>query len=151
MIRPPFTLLVCLVAGLVLMSVVIQVILRAQTRTENLRIRIKNVLKPHQRLGIGTVLPATSGVGLATVADGLGSRMAKLFGFDPSLADHYLLRWWVVLIATLVVATVSVKAISGLTGILAWLAMPAGWIMLSLYFLQLVRKAKAGSTVRAIP
>ena len=77
--------------------------------------------------------------------------MAKLFGFDPSLADHYLLRWWVVLIATLVVATVSVKAISGLTGILAWLAMPAGWIMLSRYFLQLVRKAKAGSTVRAIP
>ena len=59
MIRPPFTLLLCLVAGLVLMSVVIQVILRAQTRNENLRIRIKNVLKPHQRLGIGTVLPAT--------------------------------------------------------------------------------------------
>ena len=59
MISSPFTLLLCLVVGLVLMSVVILVILRAQTRNDSLRARIKNVLKPHQRLGIGTVLPAT--------------------------------------------------------------------------------------------
>jgi tight adherence protein B len=133
-ISSPFTLLVCLVVSLALMCAVIQLVLRAQTRNDNLRNRIKNVLKPHQRLGIGTVLPATSGVGLATVADGLGSRMARLFGFNPSLADHYVLRWWVAIIATFVVATVSVKAVSGLTGILAWLAMPAGWIMLSRTF-----------------
>jgi tight adherence protein B len=130
----PFTLLSCLVVGLVLMSVVILVILRAQTRNDMLRARIKNVLTPHRQLGIRTVLPTTSGVGLVTAADGLGSRMARLFGFDPALADHYVLRWWVVLIATLVVAMVSVKAISGLAGNLAWFAMPAGWIMLSRTF-----------------
>jgi tight adherence protein B len=130
----PIALLSCLVVGLVLMSIAVLVILRAQTRNDRLRAHIKNVLKPHQRLGIGTVLPTTSGVGLATVADGLGARMTRLFGFDPSLADHYVLRWWVVLIATLVVAMVSVKALSGLTGNLAWLAMPAGWIMLSRTF-----------------
>jgi tight adherence protein B len=130
-IRYPLALLSCLVVGLVLISVASLVILRAQTRNDRLRYRIDNVIKSHRRQSIGTVLATTSGVGLATVADGLGSRMAKLFGFDPALANHYVLRWWVAIIATLVVAMVSVKAVSGLAGNLVWLAMPAGWIMLS--------------------
>jgi tight adherence protein B len=133
-INSPFTLLLCLMISLILMSVVILVILRAQTRNDNLRNRIKNVLEPHQRPGIGTVLPTTSGVGLATVADGLGSRMAGLFGFNPALADHYMLSWWVAIIASLLVTMVSVKAVSALTGNLAWLATPAGWIILSRRF-----------------
>jgi tight adherence protein B len=133
-ISSPLTLLSCLVVGLVLMIVAVLAILRTQTRNDSLRAHIENVLKPHQRLGIGTVLPTTSGVGLATVTDGLGSRMARLFGFDPALADHYVLRWWVVIIATLVVTMVSVKVVSGLAGNLAWFAMPVGWIMLSRTF-----------------
>jgi tight adherence protein B len=133
-ISSPVMLLSCLIVGLVLMSVVTLVILRAQARNDRLRAHIKNVLTPHQRGDIGIVLPTTSGVGLATVADGLGPSMARLFGFDPSLADHYVLHWGVAIIATLLAAVVSVKAVSGLTGNLTWFAMPVGWIMLSRTF-----------------
>jgi len=120
-----------LFGGLALMGAAVLVILRVQGRNDRLRVHIKNVLEPHRQMGIGTVLATTSGVGLAAVADGLGSRMARLFGFDPRLADHYVLRWWVAIIATLVVAVALTKAVSGLAGSLAWLAMPAVWIILS--------------------
>jgi tight adherence protein B len=127
----PVMLVALLVTGLVLMSTASVVILRVQARNDRWHARMTHTLAPHRRSDIGIAQPATSGVGLAVAAGGLGPALGRLFGFDPALADHYVLRWWVALIATLTVALVTAKIASGLAGNLVWLAMPAAWVVLS--------------------
>jgi hypothetical protein len=121
----PIMLVSFLVVGLVLMSIASLVILRVQARHDRLRLRIERVIGPHRRRASDNALPATSGVGLAAAAEGLGPMLAKLFGFHPALADHYVLPWWAGLIATLTVSVVSAKVANGLAGNLVWLALPA--------------------------
>ena len=123
-----------LVAGLMLLGLASMAILRVQARQDRLLARITNTVRLYQRRGIGTAAPATGGVALPDAAKGLGPLLARLFGFDPALQDHYVLRWWVVLIATLFLALVAAKLGSGLGGNLFWLGLPVGWVMLSRMF-----------------
>lgn len=127
----PVTLVTSLVVGLTLMGVASTVILRVQAQHDRLRLRMVRALAPHQKHGSGSASPAGSGVGLTTATVGLGSMLARLFGFDPGLAEHYLLRWWMALICTLAASVVTAKISVGLLGPIVWLAMPMEWIMLS--------------------
>lgn len=144
-------LLLGLVVLVVLMSVAVLVLVRAQTRNDRLRAHINNVLEPHRKAGIGVLSTATSGVGLAAVAVGLGSKIAGVFGFHPALAEHYVVRWWVAIFATFVIAMVSFKAASGLIGNLAWLAMPIGWIVLSRTFFNWSEKRRRDRLFEQFP
>jgi tight adherence protein B len=122
------------VAALVLMGSASVVILQAQARQDRLRLRITKTVTPHQRSRTASLLVTTSGVGLAAAGQGLGPTLAKLFGFDPRVTDHYLLRWWVALTATLVVSLLSAKILYGIAGTVTWFAVPAEWVMLSRAF-----------------
>jgi tight adherence protein B len=121
-------------AVLVLMSVASVMILRVQARQDRLHLRIAQAVGPYQGRSLAGAPAATSGVGLAAAAEGLGPFLAKLFGFDPALPDHYVLRWWAGLVATLTIAIVSARVVSGLTGNLAWLTAPVMWVLLSRAF-----------------
>jgi tight adherence protein B len=56
---------------------------------------------------------------------------ARLFGYNPAHAEHYVMRWWIVL----GVALLAARAAAALVGIMAgeWslLVMPAAWVMFS--------------------
>jgi tight adherence protein B len=60
--------------------------------------------------------------------------LTAVFGFSLALHDHYVVRWWIVLIATLAVSVASAKVGSGLVGKLVWMGIPVEWIVLSRFF-----------------
>jgi tight adherence protein B len=140
-----------LVAGLLMMSIASMMILRAQERQDRLHLRIARTVEPYQRRNITSSVTVSTGVGLAASAEGLGPFLAGLFGFDPELPDHYVLRWWVALIATLTVAIVAIKIASGLTGNLAWLAVPVMWIGLSRFFFKWCEARRRGKLFAQFP
>jgi tight adherence protein B len=127
----PILLVSFIVLGLILMSSATAVLLRVQARHDQWRLRVQSAVGPYRRGSVGIALQVNSGVELAAAAKGLGPALAKLLGFDPALADHYKPRWPTALIATAIVAIVSVKVASGLAGNLVWLLLPVAWILLS--------------------
>ncbi len=128
-----FTVLVIsgLVVGLMAMSTATVVILRVQADREQLRTRIINTVRPHQRRQVAGTFSVGSGVGLTTSDQRLGIAAARLFGFDPGAPDHYVLSWWAALIATLIVTIILAKLLSGLVGSAVWIASPVAWVVLS--------------------
>ena len=140
-----------IISVLLLMSIASVVILQVQARQARLSMRIAAAVGPFQRRGIGNVAPATSGVGLAETAQGLGPQLGKLFGFDPKLSDHYVVKWPVVLIATLTIAFVSAKLGSQLTGRIGWLAMPVAWIVLSRAFFSWCERRRRDTLFTQFP
>ena len=141
-----------LVAGLTLISVASVVILRVQAQRDRLSARIARTVAPHLASSIGSTLStSSSGVGLAAGAEGLGPKLAGLFGFNPALADHYPLRWWAVLVATLTIAIISAKLASGLAGSWIWLVMPLEWIMLGRSFFGWCERRRRDALFRQFP
>ena len=151
MTASPALLVSLLAAGLLAMGLVCVALLRLQTRQEEARLRFARVLTPYQRQRGSQGAAPSSGVGLAEAADGVGPKLASLFGFDLDLADHYVLRWWVALAATLVIALVGTKLGSGLLGKLAWLGLPVEWVMLSRAFFNWCRRRRAEALFQQFP
>jgi tight adherence protein B len=56
---------------------------------------------------------------------------AGLFGFDVNKLEQYPLRWWVILLITLVIAKVGQSLAGGIVGNLSYAAIPVAWVMLS--------------------
>jgi tight adherence protein B len=56
-------------------------------------------------------------------------RAASLFGFNASRPDQYPVKWWVLLTITLVVARLLSGLLVALIGPVAWVALPAIWIL----------------------
>ena len=65
--------------------------------------------------------------------------------------DHYALRWWVALAATLTVAIFATKLASGLAGSLVWLAVPVEWILLSRGFFNWCRRLRRDKLLTQFP
>ena len=151
MTASPVLLVSLLFAGLMLMGLFSVALLRMQARQEQARLRFARVLTPFQRQRAGLEEAPTSGVALAATAEGLGPKLAALFGFDPDLADHYVLRWWVALAVTLVLAVAAAKIGTGLLGKLAWLGLPVAWVVLSRAFFNWCRRRRADALFQQFP
>ncbi len=152
MTASPVLLVSLLLVGLMLMGLASVALLRMQARQEQARLRFARVLSPYQRQRAGTEgAPTSSGVALAATAEGLGPKLAALFGFDPDLADHYVLRPWVALAATLLGAVAAAKIGAGLLGTLAWLGLPVAWVVLSRAFFNWCRQRRADALFQQFP
>ena len=152
MTASPVLLVSLLLVGLMLMGLTSVALLRVQARQEQARLRFARVLSPFKRQRAGLEdAAAPSGVALAATAEGLGPKLAALFGFDPELGDHYVLRWWVALVATLVVAVAATKIGTGLLGKLAWLGLPLVWVVLSRGFFNWCRRRRAEALFQQFP
>jgi tight adherence protein B len=55
---------------------------------------------------------------------------ARLFGYDPTHAEHYSLRWWMVLSIALVLARAVAEMLSIFFGTWSLLIVPVSWVML---------------------
>lgn len=151
MTASPTVLLTLLVVGLMLMGLASMVLLRMQARQEQVRLRFARVVGPYQRSNNSLALAPTSGVGFAATAEGLGPFLAGLFGFDPALGEHYVLRWWVALAVTLMMAVVATKLGSGVAGPLAWFGLPLIWIVLSRNFFNWCRRRRQDKLFQQFP
>ena len=151
MLASPVLLVSLLVVVLMLMGLASVALLRLQKQQEETHARFARVLTPYQRQRTGLDGASTSGVGYAETADGLGPKLAALFGFDPALIEHYVLRPWMALAATFVVAGVATKLGSGLAGSLAWLGLPVGWVVLSRNFFNWCRRRRAEALFQQFP
>ena len=151
MLASPALLVALLVAVLALMGLASFVLLRLQSRQEETRTRFARVLSPYQRQRASLGGASTSGVGFAEAAEGLGPKLAALFGFDPALSGHYVLRPWMALTATFVVAGVATRLGSSLAGNLAWLGLPVVWVMLSRNFFNWCRRRRAEALFQQFP
>ncbi len=145
-------LLVTLIAMvLMLMGLASVGLLRLQARQEVARSRFARVLSPYQRQRTGLEAGSTSGVGLAEAAEGIGPMLAGVFGFDPALGEHYVLRPWVALAATFLIAGGATKLGTGVAGPLAWIGLPLGWVMLSRGFFNWCRRRRAEALFEQFP
>ena len=151
MIASPVLLVTLCVAGFMLLSVASLVLLRIQARQDQLRLHIARVVGPYQRRATTLTVASTSGVGFAAAAEGLGPVLAGLFGFNPALSEHYVLRWWVALGAALIIAIAATKLGSGLAGNLAWLALPLEWVVLSRSFFSWCKRRRQDKLFRQFP
>lgn len=59
---------------------------------------------------------------------------AWVFGFDVTAPDRYPMRWWIVVVITFGLAAGAHQLLAALFGILSWLVIPGGWIMMSRMF-----------------
>lgn len=55
---------------------------------------------------------------------------ARLFGYDPSHAEHYSLRWWLVLGIALVPARAASEMVAIFAGTWSLLVVPVAWVMI---------------------
>ena len=152
MTASPVLLVSLLLVGLTLMGLFSVALLRLQARQEQARLRFVRVLSPFQRQHAGLEgAPASSGVALAATAEGLGPKLAALFGFDPELGDHYVLRPWMALAVTLIAAMAAARIGAGLLGKLAWLALPLVWVASSRAFFNWCRRRRAEALFQQFP
>lgn len=151
MTASPALLITLIVVGLMLMGLASMALLRMQARQEQVRLRFARVVGPYQRSRTSLASASTSGVGFAVTAEGVGPFLAGLFGFDPALGDHYVLRWWVALGATLLVAVMATKLGSSLGGKLAWFGLPLEWVMLSRGFFNWCRRRRQDKLFQQFP
>ena len=102
---------------------------RAQAQRQKRDARLASVVTPHvrvQRLEISAFTRAQkprdqSVLGIA----------AWVFNFDPTNADRYPLRWWIVVLIALAVSKALHSVAVDLAGSMAILVIPIGWVALS--------------------
>lgn len=63
----------------------------------------------------------------------LPSMAASVFGFDLARPEQYPLRWWMVLLMTLVLAKLIQALADGLVGGISYVSIPVVWVVLSRY------------------
>ncbi len=131
--RPILLLLVLSCLSLVGLAYSGMLVSQAQRQRRRLGERFQMVTAPHlrvHRLEMSAFLRPTRTEGLSLV-----DRLARLFHIDTEKLDLYPLRWWLVLLITLGVADVGrVLARMVVGDLLALLAMPPLWVLLSRSF-----------------
>lgn len=53
----------------------------------------------------------------------------RLFGYDPSHAEHYSLRWWLVVGLALIPARAAAQMVGIFAGSWSWLVVPVAWVL----------------------
>jgi tight adherence protein B len=127
------TVLLACCTALLLLGASAVLVLRVQGERERLHRRVMRVTTPYQRRATATVV-ATTGVGLDDDVAGAARWLAKLFGFDPALREHYPLPWWVVLLGALTLAGVERVMVASLLSHASWLMLLPSWVWTSRQF-----------------
>ncbi len=105
-------------------------ILQEQKQRRMFRARVALVAAAYTRVNAIGVM-GRSAASLSAPTERMVGVAARLFGYDPAHAEHYPLRWWIVLGVTLLVS----RGLAAMVGILvgAWsqLITPVAWVMFS--------------------
>ncbi|MGH7117992.1 MAG: type II secretion system F family protein [Acetobacteraceae bacterium] len=108
-------------------------IMRLQRSNDQRRRRIQAAINPHLPVAEAELVNLFRRARVSRVAK-LGRRVASLIAYDPARRDVYPAPWWVVVIASLVLARVAAGILGGLFGAVSWLAVPLGGVFLARTF-----------------
>jgi tight adherence protein B len=122
---------------------------RAQSENDRRSRRLQAILAPHLR-------SAQIELSAFTVQEERGPRdragaLAALFGFSLERQALYPAKWYVVLGATFLVACVMRYAAADMLGMLAWVALPFCWILLSRMFFKRVEGKRRSALLWQFP
>ena len=122
---------------------------RAQTQRERRALRLASIVAPHLRV---------ARIELAAFASPTRNRnqsvlgiALSLFGFNPDHAALYPTRWWVVLVATFLLAWGLETASSQFMGALSLATWPVAWVMLSRSFFKWVENRRKSKLLTQFP
>jgi tight adherence protein B len=77
--------------------------------------------------------------------------VARLFGYDPSHAEHYSMRWWIVLAGALVVARAAAALAGIMAGTWALFTIPVTWVMLSRFVFKWSEQRRRNALYEQFP
>jgi tight adherence protein B len=104
---------------------------RAQTYRQKRDARLAMVVTPHIRVQKTEISAFTRSRPRDQSVIGMA---AWLFGFDVTAPDRYPLSWWMVVGITFGLAAGAHQLLAELAGMLSWLVIPGGWIVMSRMF-----------------
>ncbi|HUB14303.1 MAG TPA: type II secretion system F family protein [Acetobacteraceae bacterium] len=76
---------------------------------------------------------------------------AAVFGFDLDKPELHPAKWWIILIATLVVGKVAQSLAAGLMGNISWFALPVVWVGTSRYIFGAAAARRKHALLRQFP
>jgi len=127
-------LLLSLLAGGVCVSSAIAIgvsaIMAEQKNRRQFRDRLDLVVASYARSNLLAVMGRTV-VSRSVRMESLITSAARLFGYDPTHAEHYSMRWWLVLSIALVLARAVAEMLRIFAGSWSLLTVPVLWVMLS--------------------
>ena len=106
----------------------VSAILNEQKQRRLFRARVALVAAPYARVNLLGVM-GRSAVILSAPMQRMIAVAARLFGYDPAHAEHYPLRWWMVLSITFVLARGVAAGVSIFAGAWSQLLIPVLWVM----------------------
>jgi tight adherence protein B len=118
---------VCLLSAIALG---VSAILREQKRRRHFNDRVERVTAAHARVNPLTVAGRATANRSAS-AERLIAQVAGVFGYDPAHAEHYAMRWWMVLGLALLASRAAAMLVAIFAGSWSMLVMPPVWVMLS--------------------
>jgi tight adherence protein B len=104
---------------------------RAQTYRQKRDARLAMVVTPHVRVQKTEISAFTRSKPRDQSVIGMA---AWLFGFDVTAPDRYPLSWWMVVGITFALAVGAHQLLAEFAGVLSWLVIPGGWVMMSRMF-----------------
>ncbi|MGA3400711.1 MAG: type II secretion system F family protein [Acetobacteraceae bacterium] len=108
----------------------VSAIVHEQNQRRRFRERLALVAAPYARVNPLTVMGRWS-AGRSEPVERMIAAAAGLFAYDPARAEHYPLRWWLVLAITLLAARAVAALVSIFAGSWSLLALPLAWVMFS--------------------
>ncbi len=105
-------------------------VVTGQSRQERMRIRFQTATEPHVRIR-RLETPRLIRSRVPERANSPTDRAARIFGFEADRPDQYPVRWWMVLLAVLVLGRIVVGVATGVVGNIGWFALPVFWVMVS--------------------
>ncbi|MCW3475823.1 type II secretion system F family protein [Limobrevibacterium gyesilva] len=105
-------------------------VVNGQARQEKIRQRFEAATAPHMRIR-RVEAPRLVRNKPAAKPDSLIERAASLFGFNVAQSEQYPVKWWVLLLTTLVAARLLAGLLVELLGPIAWVSLPAVWVLSS--------------------
>ncbi|HTW70316.1 MAG TPA: type II secretion system F family protein [Acetobacteraceae bacterium] len=76
---------------------------------------------------------------------------ASVFGFDLDKPELHPAKWWIILIATLVLGKVAQSLAAGLVGDISWIGLPVVWVATSRYIFGAAASRRKQALLRQFP
>jgi tight adherence protein B len=123
--------LVALLVGAVFVSggiaIGVSAIMQEQKQRRRFNDRLQLIAAPYMKVNRLAEMGRTA-AGRSEPAMRLVATAARLFGYDPAHAEHYSLRWWIVLGAALIPARVIAEMLGIFAGTWSLLVVPVAWV-----------------------
>lgn len=135
---------------LIAIAVGVSAIMAEQKQRRRFHERLDRVVGSHVRVN-PLVEMGRAAARRSPRAQSVIAAVARLFGYDPAHAEHYSLRWWMVLTIMLVPARAVAELVGFFAGDWSLLAVPVMWVMFSRFIFHWSEQRRRGVLYAQFP